>query len=216
VRRGPGTPVRFALEDFEVDRVEATVSAATVLLLDQSSSMFYQGRWPSAKKVAMALEALIHGQFPRDRLFVVGFSDYAAEIEPTELPQAEPNMWQQGTNMQHALMLARRRLVREPAATRQIIMVTDGDPTAHLADGASYFSYPPARATIVETLKEVRRCTAAGITINTFMLARAEYLMQFVDYVTRINRGRAFFAEPGRLGDYVLVDYVKNRRRHVG
>ena len=216
VRRGPGTPVRFALEDFEVDRVEATVSAATVLLLDQSSSMFYQGRWPSAKKVAMALEALIHGQFPRDRLFVVGFSDYAAEIEPAELPRAEPNMWQQGTNMQHALMLARRRLVREPAATRQIIMVTDGDPTAHLEDGASYFSYPPARQTIVETLKEVRRCTAAGITINTFMLARAEYLMQFVDYVTRINRGRAFFAEPGRLGDYVLVDYLENRRRHVG
>jgi len=205
-RRGPGTPVRFELADFEVDRVEATVSAATVLLLDQSSSMFHQGRWPSAKKVAMALQALIHGQFPRDRLFVVGFSDYAVEIRPEELPAAEPNVWQQGTNMQHALMLARRRLVREPAATRQIIMVTDGDPTAHLEDGESYFSYPPARKTIVETLKEVKRCTAAGITINTFMLARAPYLMQFVDYVTRINRGRAFFAEPGRLGDYVLVD----------
>ncbi|HLE43139.1 MAG TPA: VWA domain-containing protein, partial [Methylomirabilota bacterium] len=215
-RRGPGTPVRFELADFEVDRVEATVSAATVLLLDQSSSMFHQGRWPSAKKVAMVLQALIHGQFPRDRLFVVGFSDYAVEIRPEELPAAEPNVWQQGTNMQHALMLARRRLSREPASVRQIIMVTDGDPTAHLEEGESYFSYPPARKTIVETLKEVKRCTAAGITINTFMLARAEYLMQFVDYVTRINRGRAFFAEPGRLGDYVLVDYVRNRRRRVG
>jgi uncharacterized protein with von Willebrand factor type A (vWA) domain len=215
-RGGPGTPVRLAVEDFEVDRVETTVSAATVLLLDQSSSMFYQGRWPSAKKVAMALHALIHGQFPRDRLFVVGFSDYAAEIEPAELPKAEPNMWQQGTNMQHALALARRRLARESAAVRQVIMVTDGDPTAHLEDGVSCFSYPPSRQTIVETLKEVRRCSAAGITINTFMLARAEYLMQFVDYVTRINRGRAFFAEPGRLGDYVLVDYVRNRRRRVG
>ncbi len=215
-RRGPGTPVRFELDDFEVDRVEATVSAATVLLLDQSSSMFHQGRWPSAKKVAMALQALIHGQFPRDRLFVVGFSDYAVEIRTEALPGAEPNVWEQGTNMQHALMLARRRLSREPASVRQIIMVTDGDPTAHLEEGASYFSYPPARKTIVETLKEVKRCTAAGITINTFMLARAEYLMQFVDYVTRINRGRAFFAEPGRLGDYVLVDYVRNRRRRVG
>ena len=215
-RRGPGTPVRFELADFEVDRVEATVSAATVLLLDQSSSMFHQGRWPSAKKVAMALQALIHGQFPRDRLFVVGFSDYAVEIRTEELPGAEPNVWEQGTNMQHALMLARRRLSREPASVRQIIMVTDGDPTAHLEEGESYFSYPPARKTIVETLKEVKRCTAAGITINTFMLARAEYLMQFVDYVTRINRGRAFFAEPGRLGDYVLVDYVRNRRRRVG
>jgi uncharacterized protein with von Willebrand factor type A (vWA) domain len=215
-RRGPGTPVRLTVGDFEVDRVEATVSAATVLLLDQSSSMFHQGRWPSAKKVAMALQALIHGQFPRDRLFLIGFSDYAVEIRTEDLPAAEPNVWQQGTNMQHALALARRRLVREPAATRQIIMVTDGDPTAHLEDGEALFSYPPLRQTIVETLKEVKRCTAAGITINTFMLARAPYLMQFVDYVTRINRGRAFFADPGRLGDYVLVDYVRNRRQRVG
>jgi uncharacterized protein with von Willebrand factor type A (vWA) domain len=215
-RRGPGTPVRFELADFEVDRVEATVSAATVLLLDQSSSMFHQGRWPSAKKVAIALQALIHGQFPRDRLFVIGFSDLAVEIGPGDLPAAEPNVFQQGTNMQHALRLARRRLSREPAGVRQVIMVTDGDPTAHLEGTEVFFSYPPARTTIVETLKEVRRCTAAGITINTFMLAQSPYLMQFVDYVTRINRGRAFFAEPGRLGDYVLVDYLKNRRRRVG
>ncbi len=215
-RRGPGVPVRLEVGDFEVDRVEATVSAATALLLDRSSSMFYQGRWPSAKKVAMALRALIHGQFPRDRLVVIGFSDYAAEIDPTALPAAEPNMWQQGTNMQHALMLARRRLVREPAGTRQVIMVTDGDPTAHLEDGESRFSYPPTRRTILETLREVKRCTAAGILINTFMLARTPYLVEFVDYVTRVNRGRAFFAEPGRLGDYVLVDYVRNRRRRVG
>jgi uncharacterized protein with von Willebrand factor type A (vWA) domain len=215
-RRGPGTPVRFEVADFEVDRVEATVTAATALLLDQSSSMFHQGRWPSAKKVAMALQALIHGQFPRDRLVVIGFSDAAAEIRPEELPATEPNMWRQGTNMQHALLLARRRLAREPAATRQVIMVTDGDPTAHFEGGEVYFSYPPARRTIAETLREVRRCTAAGIVINTFMLARAPYLLEFVDYVTRINRGRAFFAEPGRLGDYVLVDYVTNRRRRVG
>ncbi len=215
-RRGPGTPVRMALEDFEVDRVEATVSAATALLLDQSSSMFYQGRWPSAKKVAMALQALIQGQFPRDRLVVIGFSDYAAEIRPEDLAAAEPNLWQQGTNMQHALRLARRRLAREPVATRQIIMVTDGDPTAHLEDGVSCFSYPPTRRTILATLQEVRRCTAAGITINTFMLARSRYLMEFVDAVARINRGRAFFASPGRLGDYVLVDYVANRRRRLG
>jgi uncharacterized protein with von Willebrand factor type A (vWA) domain len=215
-RRGPGTPVRVAVEDFEVDRVEATVSAATALLLDQSSSMFHQGRWPAAKKVAMALQALIQGQFPRDRLFVIGFSDVAFEIDPEALTATEPNMWVQGTNMHHALMLARRRLAREPAATRQVIMVTDGDPTAHLEDGESWFSYPPARKTLVETLKEVKRLTAAGITINTFMLARAPYLMQFVDSVTRINRGRAFFASPDRLGDYVLVDYVRNRRRRVG
>jgi uncharacterized protein with von Willebrand factor type A (vWA) domain len=214
-RRGPGTPVRFALADFEIDRMEATVSAATALLLDQSSSMFHQGRWPAAKKVALALQALIHGQFPRDRLFVIGFSDYAAEIEPAELPAAEPNMWRQGTNMHHALMLARRRLARDPAGTRQIIMVTDGDPTAHLEEGEAFFSYPPTRRTLLETLREVRRCTGAGILINTFMLDRTPYLVQFVEYVTRVNRGRAFYAETDRLGDYVLVDYVANRRRKI-
>jgi uncharacterized protein with von Willebrand factor type A (vWA) domain len=214
-RRGPGTPVQLELADFEVDRFEASISAATALLLDQSSSMFHQGRWPSAKKVAMALQALIHGQFPRDRLFVIGFSDYAVEIAAGELPATEPNMWRQGTNMHHALLLARRILAREHAGTRQIIMVTDGDPTAHLEEGEAHFSYPPTRRTLAVTLREVRRCTAAGIRINTFMLDRTPYLIQFVDYVSRINRGRAFFAEPGRLGDYVLVDYVANRRRRV-
>ncbi len=214
-RRGPGTPVKFDLKDFEVDRYEATVSAATALLIDQSSSMWHYGRWPAAKKVGMALQALIHGQFPRDRLFVVGFSDLAEDIKPADLPRAQPNMWRQGTNMHHALMLARRALSKESARNRQVIMVTDGEPTAHLEGGVGYFNYPPSQKTLVETLKEVKRCTGAGITINIFMLDRSPYLMQFVDYVTRINRGRAFFADPARLGDYVLVDYVANRRKHV-
>jgi uncharacterized protein with von Willebrand factor type A (vWA) domain len=117
--------------------------------------------------------------------------------------------------MHHALWLARRRLARAPAATRQIIMVTDGDPTAHLEDGEAYFSYPPTRRTLMTTLREVRRCTGAGILINTFMLDRSPYLTQFVEYVTRVNRGRAFYADIDRLGDYVLVDYVANRRRRI-
>lgn len=215
-RRGPGTPVRLALEDLEVERQEATVAAATALLLDQSSSMFYQGRWPAAKKVALALQALIRTRFPRDRLVVIGFSDYAAELRPEELPAAEPNVWRQGTNLHHALLLARRRLAREPAAARQILLVTDGDPTAHLEGGEAVFSYPPTRRTLAATLREVRRCTAAGIVINTFMLDRTPYLVGFVDSMTRLNRGRAFFAEPGRLGHYVLVDYLARRRRCVG
>jgi uncharacterized protein with von Willebrand factor type A (vWA) domain len=214
-RRGPGTPVRFDLKDFEVDRFEATVSAATALLIDQSSSMWRYGRWPAAKKVAMALQALIQTQFPRDRLFLIGFSDHAEEIPARDLPRSQPNMWMQGTNMHHALMLARRALAKESARNRQVIMVTDGEPTAHLEQGYPYFNYPPSRRTIAETLREVKRCTGAGITINMFMLDRSPSLVQFVDYVTRINRGRAFFAEPGRLGDYVLVDYVANRRKRV-
>ncbi len=214
-RSGPGTPVRFEMEDFEVDRTEHTVSAATVLLLDQSSSMFNGGRWAAAKKVTMALQSLIQGQFPRDRLFVIGFSDHAEEVQFSELPELQPNMWLQGTNMHHALMLARRILTRERAGTRQVIMVTDGEPTAHLEDGAPHFNYPPSRRTISLTLDEIRRCTTAGIVINSFMLERTSYLTQFIDYVSRINRGRAFYTTPENLGDYVLVDYINNRRKRV-
>jgi uncharacterized protein with von Willebrand factor type A (vWA) domain len=121
----------------------------------------------------------------------------------------------QGTNMQHAMMLARKLLARERAATRQIIMVTDGEPTAHLEGGISYFDYPPSRRTVSETLKEVRNCTRADITINTFMLEQTRYLTTFIDYVTKVNRGRAFFTDPDRLGDYLLVDYLSNHRRRV-
>ena len=214
-RRGPGTPVQFELDDFEVDRTEYTVSAATVLLLDQSSSMFNGGRWAAAKKVTMALQSLIQGQFPRDRLHIVAFSDHAEEIQFADLPELQPNMWLQGTNMHHALMLARRILNRERAGTRQVIMVTDGEPTAHLEGGVPYFNYPPTRRTIGLTLDEVKRCTTAGIVINSFMLERTSYLTQFIDHVSRINRGRAFFASPENLGDYILIDYINNRRKRV-
>ncbi len=214
-RAGPKSPVTFEVEDFEVDRTEHTVSAATVLLLDQSSSMFNGGRWAAAKKVTMALQSLIQGQFPRDRLFIVGFSDHAEEVRFSELPELQPNIWLQGTNMHHALMLARRILTKERAGTRQIIMVTDGEPTAHIEDGVPQFNYPPSRRTISLTLDEVRRCTSARIVINSFMLERTSYLTQFIDYVSRINRGRAFYTTPDDLGDYVLVDYINNRRKRV-
>lgn len=215
VRSGGGVPLEIEVQDFEVNRLEYMTSAATVLLLDQSSSTLHYGRWAAAKKVAMALQALIQGQFPRDRLYLIGFSDYAGEIQPRQLPTTQPNDMVQGTNMHHALMLARKMLSKEPAGTRQIIMVTDGEPTAHLDNGYSFFQYPPSQRTIVETLREVQRCTRAGIVINTFMLARTSYLTAFIDYVTKINRGRAFYTEPAHLGDYVLVDYVANRRKRV-
>jgi len=131
------------------------------------------------------------------------------------LPSSTPNVMMQGTNMHHAMMLARKLLSKENSSTRQIIMITDGEPTAHLEGGISYFDYPPSPRTLIETLKEVKRCTAAGIVINTFMLERTSYLTQFIDYVTRINRGRAFYTTPEDLGDYVLVDFVSNRRRRV-
>jgi uncharacterized protein with von Willebrand factor type A (vWA) domain len=215
VREGPGTPVRIKVSDFEVDRTEHTISAATVLLLDQSSSMFNGGRWSAAKKVTMALQSLIQGQFPRDRLYIIGFSDHATEVQASELPELQPNMWLQGTNMHHALMLARRILIKERAGTRQVIMVTDGEPTAHMEQGYPYFNYPPASRTIQLTLGEVKRSTSAGIVINTFMLERTQYLTQFIDFVTRINKGRAFYTTPETLGNYLLVDYVTNRRKRI-
>jgi len=215
VRSGGGVPLKMEIADFEVNRLEYMTSAATVLLLDQSSSTLHYGRWAAAKKVAMALQALIQGQFPRDRLYMIGFSDYAAEINRRDLPASLPNDMIQGTNMHHALMLARRLLSKEPAGTRQIIMITDGEPTAHLEGGYAHFQYPPSQRTIIETLKEVQKCTRSGIVINTFMLARTSYLTAFIDYVTKINRGRAFYTDPARLGDYVLVDYVSNRRKRV-
>ena len=215
VRSGPRTPVRLSPEDFEIFRSEHMTRAATVVLLDQSRSMGLFGSFQAAKKVAMALFALIHTQFPRDSLYIIGFSDYAQEIREEELPKVSWNAWVSGTNMHHALILSRKLLLKEKGSTRQILLITDGEPTAHLEGDRSYFSYPPSYKTIMETLKEARRCTQEGILINTFMLESSHQLMDFVGKMTRINRGRAFYSAPNNLGEYVLVDYVTNRKKRV-
>src|SRR5262250_2931091 len=212
-RNGAGTPVRLAPDDFEVWRTELSTQASTVVLLDLSRSMLYNGCFVPAKKVALALQALIRGQFPRDSLHIVGFSLYAREFSPAELPRLSPSGTNIGTNMHAAFMLARTLLGRQKGGNKQIIMITDGEPTAHMENGEAEFSYPPTRRTLQETLREVQRCTREGITINTFMLDRSEMLTAFVEQMARINRGRAFFATPERLGEYVLVDYVSNKRR---
>ena len=125
------------------------------------------------------------------------------------------NAWVSGTNLHHALMLSRKLLSREKGSHRQILVITDGEPTAHLEGGQSYFSYPPSYRTELETLREVKRCTQDGIVINTFMLENSYQLVNFVDRMTRINRGRAFYSSAGNLGEYLLVDYVNNRRKRV-
>jgi uncharacterized protein with von Willebrand factor type A (vWA) domain len=216
VREGPSVPVNIRPEDMEVNRTELLTQAATVLLLDQSRSMGMFGSFAAARKVALALYWLIHSQFPRDRFYVIGFSDYAVEFKGEDLPELTWNAWVSGTNMQHALMLSRRLLSKEKASTKQVLMITDGEPTAHLEGTQAYFSYPPSYRTIDETLKEVKRCTQQGITINTFMLEANYYLMDFIDRMTRINRGRAFYTTPGHLGQYVMVDYLSSRRKRVG
>jgi uncharacterized protein with von Willebrand factor type A (vWA) domain len=215
VRRGGTAPLRLGVDDFEVFRTEHLSQAATVLMLDMSRSMPLRGCFVAAKKVALALNSLIRTQFPRDRLYVIGFSDYARELQPESLHQITWGDYVYGTNMQHGFAVARRLLGRHKSGTRQIILITDGEPTAHFEGDRVHFAYPPTFRTFQETLREVKRCTQEGITINTFMLERSHYLADFVNQMTRINRGRAFFATPERLGDYILVDYVKSKSKRA-
>src|SRR5881296_3270278 len=212
-RGGPGTPVHLVPDDFEVFRTELSTRAATVVMLDMSRSMINNGLFVPAKKVALALHALIRGQFPRDSLHVVGFSLYAREFTAEQLPSLTWTDWNVGTNMHAGFALSRQFLGSQKVSNRQIIMITDGEPTAHLEGAEADFSYPPTRRTFEETLREVHRCTREGITINTFMLEQSRMLTQFIEQLTRINRGRAFFSRPERLGEYILVDYVRNKRR---
>jgi uncharacterized protein with von Willebrand factor type A (vWA) domain len=212
-RSGKGTPVRMTPEDFEIFRTENLNQCSTVLMLDQSRSMGLNGCFEAAKKVALALHSLIKMQYPRDRLYVIGFSEYAHELQHEDIPSASWGSYYPGTNMQHALVIARRLLAKQRYGTRQVLMITDGEPTAHLEQGIAYFNYPPTWRTIEQTLLEVKRCTKEGIIINTFMMEQDPYLMRFVQEITKINRGRAFYSSPGHLGEYIVTDYINNKRR---
>ncbi len=215
LREGPGTPLQLTPDDFEVFRHELITQSSTVIVLDMSRSMFLRGCILAAKKVAIALNSLIKGLYPRDNLYVIAFSYYARQISTEDLPHLSWSEWGYGTNMQHAFMVSRQLLARHRGGTKQVILVTDGEPTAYFEGSQIEFSYPPTYRTFQETLREVGRCTRENIRINTFMMERGRYLTDFVDQMTRINRGRAFYATPDRLGEYVLVDYVDNKRRMI-
>jgi uncharacterized protein with von Willebrand factor type A (vWA) domain len=214
-RAGSGVPVRLTPDDFEVVETEALTRTATVLLLDLSLSMPMRDNFVPAKKMALALHTLISTRFPRDYLGVVGFSEVAREILPEDLPTVSWD-YVYGTNLQHGLILARRMLAHQPG-TKQIILVTDGEPTAHIVPDGSpggydvEFNYPPVPETLEVTLAEVLRCTRSDIVINTFLLDPDRSLAGFIEQLTRINRGRAFATSPGELGDYVLVDFLRHR-----
>ena len=214
-RAGPQTPVQLQADDFEVYRAETLTQTATVVMLDLSWSMALRGSFQAAKKVALALNNLIRMQYPRDSLYLVGFSAYARELKAPELPYVRWDETVLGTNMHHALLIAQRLLAKHKVGTRQIIMITDGEPTAHLEQGRSYFAYPPSPVTIQETLKQVRQCTKKDIVINIFMLDRSYYLKEFVGQVARINQGRVFYTTPDELGEYLLVDFVTHRRKSL-
>jgi uncharacterized protein with von Willebrand factor type A (vWA) domain len=215
-RQGPGMPVRLERDDFEVFRAEHLTTAATVLMLDMSWSMLINELWEPAKKVAIALESLIRGQFPRDALHLVGFSDMAREYKAEELIQVSRLDHVQGTNMVHGLMVARQLLARTHAQNKQIIMITDGGPTVWNQNGHWVFDWPPPEIAIMQTLREVQRATRDGITINIFMLWDDPYLKHFVNQMAGVNRGRAFFVSPEDLGKYIVIDYLTSKRKRVG
>ena len=199
-RRSRRAVPRLSPDDFVVHRSDTMTRSATVLMLDMSRSMPLRGYFYAAKKVALALDSLIRSAYPRDTLHIIGFSDLAREIKPAALPHLSVNEYVYGTNMQHGLMLARRLLARDPGENKQIIIVSDGEPTAHIENGRPVFFYPPLPETFHKTLLEVKRCTRENIVINTFMLESNHHLVQFVNQMTRLNRGRAFFISPDRLG----------------
>ncbi|MBT7371605.1 MAG: VWA domain-containing protein, partial [Gammaproteobacteria bacterium] len=214
-REGPGSPINLQMDDFEIYRSEQITQTSTVLMVDLSWSMALRGSFQSAKKVAMALHNLISSAYPRDSLYVLGFSAYAKEIKPHDLPYLQYDDYLLGTNMQHALILAEKLLAKHQQGTRQVIMITDGEPTAHLENGRPVFAYPPTPTTISKTLRAVRSCTTKNITINTFMLDQSYYLKAFVEQMSKINGGRIFYAEPHNLGEYILVDYVQNKKKRL-
>ncbi len=215
VLRSPGSPVHLVPDDFEVQQMDQVSPTSTVLMLDLSLSMATRGNFPAAKKVTLAMDNLIRTQFPHDSLHVVGFSTYAREIRPEQVADLAWDQFDPYTNIQHGLSTARKLLAGARGNTKQIIMISDGEPTAHTEGEELVCQYPPAPRTITETLKEVRRCTRQGITINMFMLDRNSSLVQFVSQMNKINRGKVFYTSPTKLGEYILVDYLTSRRKLV-
>jgi uncharacterized protein with von Willebrand factor type A (vWA) domain len=209
---GSGDELGLEGEDFEVVETERRSSAAIALLVDMSYSMELRGTWGEAKTTALALHALVTTKYPQDAIEIIGFSDYARVMSTAALVEHD---WDrvQGTNLQHGLMLARRHLDKHRGAEPIILVITDGEPTAHLAaDGFADFAWPPTRETIAATLAEVERCTRRGATINVFMLDDDPRLVDFMQELGRRNGGRVFLPKPGALGEYVVADYLRSRR----
>jgi uncharacterized protein with von Willebrand factor type A (vWA) domain len=212
LRTGTGTPVRVEVDDFEVVETERRSGAAVALLIDLSYSMALRGTWSAAKSTALALHTLVSTKYPQDAIQIIGFSRYARVLKPADLPTLSWDMVQ-GTNLQHALMLASRHLSGHPDAEPVVMVVTDGEPTAHLMpDGNAWFDWPTHPETTAATMAEVERVTRRGATINVFMLDDEPGLVRFVEAMAARNGGRVFTSDSDRLGDYVVSDYLRARR----
>ncbi len=211
-RTRPGEPVRLHPDDFELVEAEQRTEVATALLLDLSFSMPLRGHLVHAKKLALALHSLIESRYPHDTLYLIGFSDYARRLRAEDL--AAPGFERTyGTNMQHAFMLAGRLLAQHPRATRQVLMVTDGEPTAHLERGEAFFAWPPEAETIRLTLAEAVRLSKSGVDLNIFMVEESEGLARFMERLAELTAGRVFLMDDERLGAFVMRDFVARRSR---
>jgi uncharacterized protein with von Willebrand factor type A (vWA) domain len=199
-----------------------------------SLSMPMRGNFEAAKRVTLALDGLIRSQYPKDSLYIVGFSSYARQMKKEDLAYMSWDEFDPYTNLQHGLSVARKLLDRDRSANKQIILVSDGEPTAHFEGTQLYFQVPPSLRTLQKTMREVRLCTHKGIIINTFMLeadpfggygrryrdlrgrgSRREFQGEFVTQMARLNKGRVFYTSPDRLGEYMLVDYISNKRKKL-
>jgi uncharacterized protein with von Willebrand factor type A (vWA) domain len=215
LRGGPGD-VRLKVEDFEVVETERRTTAAVALLVDLSFSMELRGTWAAAKQTALALHSLVTTKYPQDAIEIIGFSDYAQVLQIEQLAGLDAQRVQ-GTNLQHALVLAGRHLGKHPDAEPVVLVVTDGEPTAHLSrDGYAEFCWPPLPETLELTMAEVERVTRRGATINVFMLDDDPRLVAFIDHLAARNGGRVFSPDPSRLGEYVVSDYLRARRGRRG
>jgi len=221
VLRTAGSPrsdrrVRIAVDDFEVVETERRTGAAVALLVDLSYSMALRGTWGAAKSTAMALHSLVTTRYPQDAIQIIGFASTAQVLRPATLAELSVDTLQ-GTNLQHGLMLARRFLAQHRDAEPVVLVVTDGEPTAHLEDdGTPFFCWPPMPETIARTVAEVERVARGGATVNVFALDPDPSLMHFVHDLTARAGGRVFEPDPDRLGEYVVADYLRLRRGRRG
>ncbi|MGA8993132.1 MAG: hypothetical protein WB441_02365 [Nocardioidaceae bacterium] len=214
LRRGAGIPGRLLVEDFEVVETERRTTAAVAVCVDLSFSMVMEGRWGPMKQTALALAHLVETRFRQDALEIIGFDRSAHRMTPTQLAGIEPE-WVQGTNLQHALLIAARHLRRHPDAEPVVLVVTDGEPTAHIgADGYPVFSWPTTSETLRATVGQVDELSRYGAAINFFMLGEDPGLARFVDAMARRAGGRVFTPDVSTLGEYVVADYLRARKGH--
>lgn len=206
-------PLHISPDDLEVFKTEALTRSATVLMMDLSLSMPLRGNFEAAKRVAIALDSLIRTQYPRDILDIIGFSTYAHVIKREKLPYITWDEFDPYTNIQQALSMAGGLLSKRRCDNKQIILITDGEPTAHIENGHLFLQFPPTLRTLQLTLREAKRCTQRGIRVNTFMLDTHQLSSTFVMQMAKASKGRVFFTTADNLGQYLLVDYVANKRR---